>query len=48
MLMETEEMNMTVWAPDDKDGFILCKVIDIGCEWLTLQRLHGIGTVGAY
>ncbi|KAM3718976.1 Unconventional myosin-VI [Dirofilaria immitis] len=35
---------MHIWAPDDKDGFILCKVIDIGCEWLTLQRLHGSET----
>ncbi|MCP9262099.1 MYO6 protein [Dirofilaria immitis] len=39
------EVNMHIWAPDDKDGFILCKVIDIGCEWLTLQRLHGSETV---
>ncbi|VIO93824.1 Uncharacterized protein BM_BM4191 [Brugia malayi] len=38
--MDIEGLNMLVWAPDDKDGFVLCKIVDIGCEWVTLQRLH--------
>ncbi|EJW85609.1 hypothetical protein WUBG_03480 [Wuchereria bancrofti] len=38
--MDVEGLNMHVWAPDDKDGFVLCKIVDIGCEWVTLQRLH--------
>lgn len=39
-------MDMHVWVPDDKDGFALCKIVDIGCECLTLQRLHEEETVG--
>ncbi|EJD76472.1 hypothetical protein LOAG_16601 [Loa loa] len=46
--MEAEGVNMLVWAPDDKDGFILCKIIDIGCEWVTLQRLHETETFQAF
>uniref|UniRef100_A0A158Q7T3 Myosin motor domain-containing protein n=1 Tax=Elaeophora elaphi TaxID=1147741 RepID=A0A158Q7T3_9BILA len=46
--MEIEEMNMHAWVPDDKDGFVLCKIIDIGCEYLTLQRLHETETFKAF
>ncbi|VDO58800.1 unnamed protein product [Onchocerca flexuosa] len=45
--MEAEEANMHVWVPDDKVGFILCKIIDIGDECLILQRLHGTETFRA-
>lgn len=43
--MEMEEMNGLVWSPNDTDGFVLCKIVDIGCEWVTLQRLDETGTV---
>lgn len=43
--METGEVNMLVWVPDDKDGFILCKIIDISSECLTLQRYNEVETV---
>ncbi|VBB25635.1 unnamed protein product [Acanthocheilonema viteae] len=41
-------MNTHVWVSDDKDGFILCKIIDIGYECLTLQRLHETETFKAF
>uniref|UniRef100_A0A915Q8B6 Uncharacterized protein n=1 Tax=Setaria digitata TaxID=48799 RepID=A0A915Q8B6_9BILA len=46
--MKAEELSTHVWIPDEKDGFILCKIIDIGCECMTLQPLHTNETLQAF
>ena len=34
-----------VWAPDEKDGFVLARVVDIATNQLTCDREDGKGQV---
>ncbi|VDN22682.1 unnamed protein product [Gongylonema pulchrum] len=46
--MDAEEASVSVWAPNVQEGFILCKITDIGSECLTLQPINGSETIQAF